>query len=208
MATAEQMAAYATALRQFLPAQNKPVTEIAIFKLLEPQSDSTLAYFEKEIIANTRPGTGIKRQAWGFSSTDPRTLVWMLDWEKIQDHWDFWQTPAFPPVIACIDKLFEAGRPLVRHYEFKPAEMLPHVLQRVFVWNDDGAEDSARVDYGQGRAGAKKDAFAVDMEETTWRCVVMGYDSAADADADSAGSVERESVESHLLQLKFAEREN
>lgn len=44
-------------------------------------------------------------------------FVWLLDWEKIQDHWDFWKTQSFPPVMVGISKLFEAGRPLVRHYD-------------------------------------------------------------------------------------------
>lgn len=203
MATAEQMAAYTAVLSQYLPAQDKPVTEIAIFKLLEPQSASTLAYFEQEIIANTRTGIGIKRQAYGFSSTDPKTLIWMLDWEKIQDHWDFWQTPAFPSVMACISKLFEAGRPLVRHYEFKPMEMLPQKLQRVAVWNDERGESGVHISEGPSRAVAKKDAFAVDMQETKWRCIVMGYESESDAAEDAHNITAKEGVESHLVQLKF-----
>ncbi|KAF2180149.1 hypothetical protein K469DRAFT_693596 [Zopfia rhizophila CBS 207.26] len=148
MATAEQMAAYTALMREYKPAQDRPVTEIAIFKLKEPQSPSTLSYFETQIIHNTIPGKGIKRQAWGFSLSDPHSFVWMLDWEKIQDHWDFWQTPAFGPVIAGIEKLFVPGRPLVRHYEFKPAGMLGKSVQRVFIWNEE-EEDKKEGDMNQ-----------------------------------------------------------
>jgi hypothetical protein len=201
MATAEQMAAYAAALREYLPAQDKPVTEIAIFKLLAPQSASTLAYFEQQIIANTRSGVGIKRQSYGFSTTDLRTFIWMIDWVKIQDHWNFWQTPEFEPVMACIEELFEVGRPLVRHYAFEPMEMLPQVLQRVVVWNDDGQSLVPGMIENQCRAVAKKDAYAVDMGETTWHCAVIGYESEANAAAEE--QIEQEGVESHVVRLKF-----
>lgn len=205
MATAEQMAAYAAGLRKYLPAQDKPVTEIAIFKLLAPQSSATLTYFEQEVVANTHGGAGIKRQAYGFSRTDPKTFVWMLDWDKIQDHWDFWQTPGFPPVMACIEKLFDAGRPLVRHYEFKPEEMLSQRVQRVIVWNNEGGQLDVHAAQGNGRAVAKKDAFAVDVQETTWRCILLGYESEHDAAKEEV--VETDGVESHLVELKFVPEE-
>ena len=206
MATAEQMAAYTAMLSQYKPAQDKPVTEIAVFKLNEPQSPELLEYFEKEIIANTTPDEGINKQAWGFSLSDPKTHVWMLDYDKIQDHWAFWQTPAFTPVIAAITKLFEAGRPLVRHYDFQPAGLLDEPFQRVVVWNDEAKVGQKAADLVKGKSVAKnaKEAYAVDMDETTWRCAVFGYSSQEDADKDEI--VAPEGAESHLVKLKFSSK--
>ncbi|XP_014550141.1 hypothetical protein COCVIDRAFT_21322 [Bipolaris victoriae FI3] len=205
MATAEQMAAYAAALRQYKPAQDKPVTEVAIFKLKEAQSAATLEYFERQIIQNTAPGTGIIRQSYGFSLSDPYTLIWMLDWEKIQDHWDFWQTPAFAPVIVCIDKIFVSGRPLVRHYEFQPSGMLRHSVQKVFVWNDELEAPKAESLVGtKSNASDRKVAYAVDMQETSWRCAVFGYENKETAHKDEF--VEWEGLEAHLVELAFVEK--
>ncbi|OAL42909.1 hypothetical protein IQ07DRAFT_637398 [Pyrenochaeta sp. DS3sAY3a] len=205
MATQEQMAAYAAVLSQYKPAQDKPVTEIAIFKLKDAQSAATLEYFETQIIQNTTPGKGIIRQSYGFSLSDPHTLIWMLDWEKIQDHWDFWQTPAFKPVIACIDKIFVSGRPLVRHYEFKPPGMVQQHVQKVFVWNDTtGADKAVDFVHKTGHESAKKDAYAVDMEETTWRCIVLGYENEEIAFKDD--NVEWEGLEAHCVRMKFVEK--
>lgn len=204
MATAEQMAAYAASLSHYLPAQDKPVTEVVIFRLKDSQSAATLTDFEQEIILNTRSGAGVKRQAYGFSLTDSKTFIWMLDWEKIQDHWDFWQTPAFPPVIACIKRLFEEGRPLVRHYDFAPMGMLLQELQRVIVWQSETVDLSTHVLRGTSRAIANKAGNAVDMQETAWRCILMGYK--CDQDADSEGFVDQEHVEAHLVRLKFVSK--
>lgn len=203
----EQMAAYTAMLSTYKPAQDKPVTELAIFKLNEEQSDATIKYFEEQIIANTKGGKGVRRQAYGFSTSDPKTFVWMLDWDKIQDHWEFWQTPHFPPVMACIEKLFVPGRPLVRHYDFKPAGMLEDKIQRVFVWDE---PDEVRKELGnkaaativeKGKARSSKDAYAVDMNETIWRSVILGYGSVEEAAADQFETPE--GCEDHVVRLKF-----
>lgn len=207
MATAEQMAAYTAVLREYKPAQDKPLTEVAIFKLKEPQSPDTLEYFESQIIHNTARGKGIKRQCWGFSLSDTQTLIWMLDWDKIQHHWDFWQTSAFESVIACIEKIFVPGPPLVRHYEFKPAEMLDHHVQRILVWKEEKGDQKEIMETdmmkGENKAKSRKEAYAVDMQETNWRCTVLGYDSKEEAEIDEI--VAPEGCETHVVELKFAE---
>ncbi|USP79332.1 hypothetical protein yc1106_06606 [Curvularia clavata] len=207
MATNEQMANYAAVLSQYKPAQDKALTEVAIFKLKEVQSAATLEYFESQIIQNTAAGKGIIRQSYGFSLSDPHTLIWMLDWEKIQDHWDFWQTPAFAPVIACIDKIFVSGRPLVRHYDFQPPGMLKQRIQKVFVWNDESEASKAETLLGKNtNASAKKDAYAVDMQETSWRCVVFGYENEEASSKENI--VDWEGLEAHLVKLEFIEKPN
>lgn len=129
----------------------------------------------------------------------------MLDWEKIQDHWDFWQTPAFAPVIACIDKIFVPGRPLVRHYEFKPQGMLRQNVQKVFVWNDESrAEKVETLMRTKSHESARKDAYAVDMHEASWRCVIYGYDDEDAASKDE--TVEWEGLEAHVVKLTFVEK--
>ncbi|KAF2742827.1 hypothetical protein M011DRAFT_481297 [Sporormia fimetaria CBS 119925] len=202
-----QMAQYAAHLATYTPAQNKPVTEIVIFKLKDAQSAEAMDYFEKQIIANNRHGKGIRRQSWGFSASDPHTLVWQLDWEKIQDHWEYWQTDGFLPLIAAIDKLFVEGRPLVRHYEFKPEGMLGEEVQRVAVWNEgdekakeEGERKLREMTKEGGKAVSKKDGYAVDMDETSWRCLVKGYQSLEDAKRDDVAGPE--GCENHVVKFK------
>lgn len=76
------------------------------------------------------------------ASTDPAptTFLIMFDWRRIQDHWDFWQTPNFSPVISCISRCFEPGRPLVRHFRFEPAGMPSDDVVKVMVW-DQGRDE-------------------------------------------------------------------
>jgi hypothetical protein len=63
-------------------------------------------------------------------------MVWMLDWDRIQDHWDFWQTPGFGPVMNTISKLFVPGRPFVRYYDFGEPGMVENKWIRLFVWDE------------------------------------------------------------------------
>ena len=106
MASVEQMAGYAAHLHAHTPApsKGKPVTEIAIFKLQAPFAQDHAAAteeFESQIAANTAPGKphakGIRKIAWGFSADDPATFIWMLDWDKIEDHWTSGWPRASPP---------------------------------------------------------------------------------------------------------------
>ncbi|KAH8901733.1 hypothetical protein GQ53DRAFT_631399 [Thozetella sp. PMI_491] len=207
MATAAQMASLTEVLRKHSSALDKPVTEIAIFKLKEMHTDATTAEFEKNIIANTFKGTGIKRMAWGYSLSDPKTLVWMLDWVKIQDHWDFWQTPEFGPVISTITNLFIEGRPLVRHYDFRPPGMLDQEFLHIRVWDEGESNKTdeeiratlAATDNDFGGYKAEKGAYAVDMGEMNWYCTLTGYE---DEDMARAAKLTPRG-ETHLLQLKY-----
>lgn len=213
MATAEEMAAYTARLQAHTSAQDKPVAEICVFKLLpEYAADhaSALAEFESQMIASTAPGkehsVGIRRLSWGFSLDDPATLVWMLDWAKIQDHWAFWQSPAFPAVMGCITRLFAPGRPLVRHYDFGEQGMLDAKYQfaRILVRDDEtekGSGDVVRPD-AEG-AEQTRVAYAVDVDEMTWWCSLLGYANEQEA---RAAKVDRSKwVESHILKLKYLE---
>jgi hypothetical protein len=207
MATAEQMSAYTQLLKTYLPAQDKEVTEVAVFKLKNEQSPEILRDFENRIVASSSRGKGIKRMAWGFSRTDPRTMVWMLDWEKIQDHWDFWQTPAFGSVIQGITDLFVEGRPLVRHYEFSPPGMLNQEYQRIIIWDQENRDTAPEeilkhnAEAQSSTSKASKGAYAVDMNENTWWCTTFGYNSEAEANQDGVP----DKGEAGIFKLRFSD---
>ncbi|KAH7020714.1 uncharacterized protein B0I36DRAFT_392813 [Microdochium trichocladiopsis] len=204
--TPEQMAVYTEALLKHTKVLDQPVTEIVIFKLKQPHSDETTRDFETRILANAATGEGVRRMSWGYSLDDSSTMIWQIDWARIQDHWTFWQTPAFLPVIRGISDLFEAGRPLVRHYHFKPAGMLHEEVQLISVW-DQGAPGQAEADVlaglghspdGSGDSKSAKGAYAVDMQGQTWYCAAFGFATEEEA---RASSVTRRG-ESHLVKLK------
>jgi hypothetical protein len=215
MATAEQMAAYTTRLRSHIIAQNKPVTEICVFKLqprFSQDHSAAIALFESQIVANTTPGgvysRGIRKIAYGFSVGEPGTFVWMLDWEKIQDHWDLWQSAGFPPVMSAITELFAAGRPLVRHYDFGEDGMLDRRfgIARVLVWDDTEAgkaEGRAKAlrNANSTKATQVREAYAVDVDEMTWWCSLLGYESEADCRADNVKS--GAGAEHHIVKLQY-----
>ncbi|KAI1339108.1 hypothetical protein F5Y15DRAFT_94116 [Xylariaceae sp. FL0016] len=215
MATADEMAAYTQRLLAHTSAHNKPVTEIAIFKLNPAYATdhaAATAEFESQILSQTAPGKpyakGILRTSWGFSMHDPTTLVWMLDWEKIQDHWEFWQTPGFGPVISAITKLFVPGRPLVRHYDFGEQGMLGTPWVRVFVWDEkkEGVkpEEACGRVLGPGVSKSetiKRQAYAVDVDEMTWYCLLLGYEDENDAAAQEV--LPDFQGEDHTVRLKF-----
>ncbi|PLB41236.1 uncharacterized protein BDW47DRAFT_122799 [Aspergillus candidus] len=214
MATAEQMAAYTAHLRTHTSAQNKPVTEICIFKLRAPYTQdhtAALSTFESQIAANTAPGNGkpnapgIRRIAYGFSVDDPGTFVWMLDWDKIQDHWEFWQKEAFPPVIGAITELFVEGRPLVRHYDFGEEGMLDGGFRvaRVVVWDDGKGRARESGNKSLARVRQVREAYAVDMDEMTWWCSLLGYESEEDCRADGGDVMAGEGAENHIVRLQY-----
>ncbi|CAI6332898.1 unnamed protein product [Periconia digitata] len=215
MATSEAMAAYAQKLRMHTSAQNKPVTEIAVFRLNPTYAmdhAAAAAEFESHCIKETTSGSvqGIRRTSWGFSRSDPETMVWMLDWDKIQDHWDFWQTPGFGPVMNTISKLFVPGRPLVRHYDFGEPGMVESIWIRLFVW-DEGREGTtpegtrakalATGDLGALTSVGIRQGYAVDLDEMTWYCLLLGYENEDDASKEEAHPDYR--GEDHVVELKF-----
>ncbi|RKK06690.1 hypothetical protein BFJ68_g16549 [Fusarium oxysporum] len=217
MATIEEMSAYAEQLEAHTPptSKNKHVTEIAIFKLLPEFSQNhgaVLAEFEANIVTNCSPGAqyaiGIRKIGWGFSEDDPATFVWLLDWEKIQDHWEFWKTQSFPPVIATISKLFEPGKPLVRHYDFGGAGMLDENIKiaRITV-RDDGnerkqQEPAKSLEGPSGKAKQVREGYAVDVNETNWWCSMVGYESMAEAKGDHV-QIKNGDV-AHVFELTYA----
>lgn len=196
MATSDQMAGYAAHLNANTPASSKgkPVTEIAIFNLQSPYDldhEAAASEFESQIVEHCQPGApyakGIRKIAWGFSVDDPKAFVWLLDWHRIEDHWDFWLTPGFPPVIETITKLFTPGRPLVRHFDFGRAGMLDKKVSvaRIAVW-DDGTQGKASgraVSLLQTNSGAidGRGGYAVDLDEGTWWSTLLGFDTESDA---------------------------
>lgn len=217
MATSDQMAGYAAHLNANTPgsSKGKPVTEIAIFNLQPPYDldhEAAASEFESQIVENCRPGApyakGIRKIAWGFSVDDPKAFVWLLDWHRIEDHWDFWLTPGFPPVIEAITKLFTPGRPLVRHFDFGHAGMLDRkVSVAKVVVRDDGAEGKA-----SGRAKSLESAnvgavdcrggYAVDLDESTWWSSLLGFDT--ERDATSAEVKSGPDAVDHVFLLKYA----
>ncbi|KAH9895454.1 hypothetical protein F4778DRAFT_273251 [Xylariomycetidae sp. FL2044] len=217
MATQQEMAAYAQRLRAHTSCQNKPVTEIAIFRLkpeYESDHDAARAEFESKVVPVTTPGTphakGIRRISWGFSQNHPDTFVWMLSYDKIQDHWDFWQTPGWGVVMGTIGKLFVAGRPLVRHYDFGESGMLDgKEWARIFVWKEESEGMTAEQARGKilpagdsKLAVERKQAFAEDLDEMDWYCLLLGYQDEASATREEVKADYQ--GEDHILQLKYS----
>lgn len=216
MAAADQMAGYAAHLNANTPSSSKgrPVTEIAIFTLQAPyDEDHTAARdeFVSQIVTNCRPGApyakGIRKIAWGFDPTDPKAFIWMLDWTRIEDHWDFWLTPGFPPVMAAISKLFTPGRPLVRHYDFGEQGMLGKSAKfaKLAVW-DDGQEGKAqeqasKISTTDNGDLDRREAYAVDLDEDTWWATMVAYQSEGDAkEAEVKG---KEGAVVHNIKLEY-----
>lgn len=132
----------------------------------------------------------------------------MLDWEKIQDHWEFWQTPGFPPIINTISKLFIPGRPLVRHYDFGGQGMIETTWVRLFIWEKKMDDATAEVALSKVRKNdapettpARRQGYAVDVDETTWCCLLIGYKD--ERRAAEEGIQEDFSGEDHVLDLKY-----
>lgn len=214
MAEIQQMAGYAAHLYANTPTESKgkAVTEIAIFKLkssYEHDHAAVAAEFESRIAANCKPGAphakGIRRIGWGFSVDDPASFVWMLDWDKIEDHWDFWLAPGFPPVISAINELFEPGRPLVRHFDFGGLGSLGVKLQfvRIMVWDDgdEGKREGKTPALGNGEGVDSREGYAVDLDESTWWCSMLGYESQDEA-MSARVNPGKEAV-SHIYRLKY-----
>ncbi|KAH7019647.1 hypothetical protein EDB80DRAFT_701248 [Ilyonectria destructans] len=218
MASIEQMTAYAEQLdaRTDENSKNKRVTEICIFKLLPKFANdhaAVTAEFDSNVATHCKPGSpyarGIRKIAWGFSPDDPAVFVWMLDWDKIQDHWEFWKTQGFPPVMAAIAKLFQPGRPLVRHYGFGDEGMLESeiTVARVMVWDDteEGKQKQRARELGNSKgkkARHVREGYAVDVDETSWWCSLLGYETEADARADVVHS--GDGNESYIVHLEYA----
>ncbi|KAK3081920.1 hypothetical protein LTS18_012160 [Coniosporium uncinatum] len=203
MGSKEQMKAYEMVLREHTSSLDIPVTEIVIFKLLDDLKEETMTLIEKDFVTPAGKGDGVRRIAWGCSLDDLRTFVLMFDWRCIQDHWAFWQTPEFEPVMSCINKCFEPGRPLVRHYKFEPSGMVRMEYVQLLVWDEgkekDGEELMGLVEREGESWKNSKAGFAVDMGEMTWCAVTLGYESEKAARADKVGK----KGETHLLKLQY-----
>lgn len=203
MSLAEQMKQYEQVLLQTAPVQGVPVTEIVLFKLIAEPTQEAFDSIKKDFVDNAITGQGIRRISWGPSLDDSKTFALMFDWDKIEDHWTYWQTPQFEPVMACINKWFEPGRPLVRHYQFEPPGMVTKEYTRVYVW-DNGTNDGtdrilASVADENDKSVGHKAGFAVDPGEVTWCCVLKGYESEAKARESNVAAKH----ETHLLKLQF-----
>jgi hypothetical protein len=199
--TREQMAQYTKVLLEHTQNQGIPVTEVVIFKLKQPFTKETGHQFRTQIFSNANKAIGITRSAWGNSLNNPKVLIWMIDWKKIEDHWDFWQTEDFLPVMAGINDLFVEGRPLVRHYNFEPQGMLHSEFVRVVVWDEKEKRDKDEAMKKKNLArncSERKGAFAIDMQEDTWFCTLLGYKSLEEAQID----VEVDAVENHVVQFQ------
>jgi hypothetical protein len=211
----DQMRVYRDQLLAHTPAESKgkPCTEVCIFKLKpEYASDhaTTLSIFESEYAPNADPSKpwskGIRRIGWGISVDDPSSMVFTVDWDAIEYHWDFWLSEGFPPLMAAISKLFESGRPLVRHYNFggkgtPPAE-LPFL--RIAVWDDgDAREGNVSKSSNAALAGTDnvREGYAIDMQETTWWCSLLAFASESEA-LETKIQTGRDAV-SHVYKVRY-----
>lgn len=192
-------------LLQHTPASSldKPLTEIVIFKLLPahtPPSAATLARVEKDFAVHSAGGVGVRRVAWGMSLTDPATVALMLDWRRIQDHWDFWATKAFVPVIKAIQELFEPGRPLVRHFDYGGQGMLRARWQRLDVWQ---AAETKVEPPKDGKWKSQRRGPAADLGETDWYNICLGYASESELRDDDRQHAKNGEI--HLMDFRFIE---
>lgn len=183
------MEPYIKALEEHTPQSSRdtPLSELVIFKCRPehtPPSEAALTRIENDFAKNSAKGDGIRYFSWGVSLNDSSTVVAGMDWRKIQDHWQFWRTPAFVPVITALQTFFVNERPLVRHYKFGEQGMLRHEWQRWVVFDNgeaDKSEEEMKEQLGiksEGQAWKEfRGGFAGDMGETTWYCGTLGYDS-------------------------------
>jgi hypothetical protein len=85
--------------------------------------------------------------------------------------------------MNTISKLFVPGRPLVRHYDFGEPGMVENKWIRLFVW-DEGREGTtpeetrakalATGDFKAPTSVSIRQAYAVDLDEMTWYCLLLG----------------------------------
>jgi len=184
-----------------------PVTEIAIFKTLAEVNAEALDAIRQDFIVNSAKGEGVLGIRWGASLDDPRTVVVILDWRKIEDHWAFWQRPEMPTVLACINRWFVPGPPVVHHYRFDPRGTVSKDYIRVSIW-DRGevvpVTDIINDVRGQQSSSEVKGAFAVDPGQTTWCCVMEGFGSVDEARIAPIAK----KMESHLFKAEYVEASN
>jgi hypothetical protein len=200
MATQEYMADVTKYLAEHTTQQGIPVTEVIVFKLKDA-SEANITKFEKEIFDSSKLGAGAPRTSWGRSLTDPSVLVWMIDWDKIEYHWDFWQTDAFPPLMAAINDLCVGGNPLVKHYRFEPRGFVDTPYIQLLVWDETEKRDGAAImsEIGQDEAVQRKGAYAIDFGSESWFCALLGYDSEEKAMANKVDAIK--GGESHIAKL-------
>jgi hypothetical protein len=91
----KQMKGCEATLSQPKPLLDIPLTEIVIFTLLEDLTPDTEALIASRLATPSCEGKGVHRVAYVHSLDNPCTFVLMIDWCRIQDHFDFWQTDDF-----------------------------------------------------------------------------------------------------------------
>ncbi|KAI7182438.1 hypothetical protein KC363_g8772 [Hortaea werneckii] len=184
-----------------------PVTEIAIFKTLAEVDAEALDAIRQDFVVNSAKGEGVLGIRWGASLDDSRTVVVVFDWRRIEDHWAFWQRSEMPTVLACINRWFVPGPPVVHHYRFDPPGMISKDYLRVSIW-DRGevvpVTDILNDVRGQQSSSEVKGAFAVDPGQTTWCCVMEGFGSGDEARTAPIAK----KMESHLFKAEYVEASN
>jgi len=176
-----------------------------LFKLLADPTQETLESIKRDFVDNSATAAGCPRLSWALSLDDPCTIIFTFDWDRIQYHWDFWQLPEFEPVMACINKWFEPGMPLVRHYLFDPPGMLDSQYVRVFVWEHSSEVDRdvlvQQVSNKENKSRHVRAGFAIDPGQPKWCCVLLGYDSEDEARATTFTA----KMETHLVKPEFVD---
>lgn len=187
------MKAVKAQLEQYTPASSRgiPVTEFVIFKLLpdfaSQDSDTLLNRIRDDFAKPSASGDGIRLVSYGRGVDDASSVILGFDWRRIEDHWDFWLTPAFEPVSNTIQTLFEPGMPLVKHYKFDQPGMLRDAVQRVVVWKAGAGKENPSNDVNaKGGSGSVKRGWAVDAGEADWYIVTVGYADESKAVNDQA----------------------
>jgi quinol monooxygenase YgiN len=203
MSLAQAMKAHEDNLRSQVTALDVPVTEVVIFKLLTDATEEALNAIRKDFLHNAATANGLIRLSWDQSLDDPKSIVMFFDWRRIQDHWDFWQQPEFEAVFACITKWFEPGAPIVHHYAFDTPGMIDTECVRVLIWDNDVASLPAdlieQVCGKDDRSEQVRAGSAVDPEEATRCCVLLGYHSEETAKAHRFTRKEH----THLVKPEF-----
>lgn len=203
MSIAQAMKRHEDNLRQQVTCLDTPITEVVIFKLKAEATSEALAVIRKDFVLNAAAHKEPIRIGWSRSLDDARTVVMLFDWQKIQDHWAFWQQPEFEPVMASINQWFEPGTPNVHHYLFETPGMVETSLVRVFVWDNQKKVPSedlvALVSQTEGKLLSTRAGFAVDPNAETKCCVLLGFDD--EKAARSQDFVPKQ--ETHLLQPEY-----
>lgn len=100
-----------------------PATEIAYLPLKKGKwpdgDDSTTTKLHDELIEIVLSQPGCQRLYWSREHENPDNLRWFLDWNSVDDHKKFMDSPAYKPFLEKFGELL-GGAPQLWHAEYRP----------------------------------------------------------------------------------------